>query len=512
MSIIHGAKWGDPTLGTPGGTVTWSIAGGNEFLFDFGIFGSRSKDPDSFLRFDYEQIIEESLAEWAKYGNIQFQQVPDGGGSAGSEADGDIRIFFGDLPGRTLGLGAFPNPSDLFGGDILLDARGSFNQSKGLFRTLVLHEIGHALGLDHVSGQSIMTPVLNLRSLQRIDRDAMRQIYGDPLIAPALEISGGGIFQMKEKNNDLIARGNDKKNIILGTNGQDTIEGGGNNDKLKGSFGSDSLSGGEGNDKLIGSYGNDTLRGEAGDDVLRGDQHADVLDGGDGFDTADYSKASSAVRLDLLAGTGTLGDADGDTFISIEEVLGTKYHDRLWGDGAANRLYGDKGSDELIGGAGDDTLLGGGGDDTLLGGDGHDTISGDGGNDLINGEDGNDTIKGSRGDDTLAGGLGDDEIKGSSGKDVLFGDEGNDTLSGGMGADRFVFADGGGDDVVRDFNRKSAAEVIDLSSLSTLNDWADVQGAATDTDDGLLIDIGGGDSILIEGLRLGQLGADDFLF
>ena len=493
MPNLHGTKWGDPTLGTPGGTVTWSLAWSNESLALFGITQSRSKQPSSFLRFDYEQVIEDAFAEWSKYANISFQQVPDGRGGAGFSSDGDIRIFFGDIPGRTLGLGAFPSNTS-FGGDILLDARNSYNKNKALFRGLVLHEIGHALGLDHVSTNSVMTPVLKYFGLQRDDRDAIRAIYGDPLIAPAYDIKGGGTFRMKGKNNDLIARGNDKKNTILGTSGQDTIEGGGNHDKLNGSSGNDSISGGDGNDKLIGGGGADTLRGEAGNDKLLGGADADVMDGGDGLDTADYSKSKAAVVLDLLAGVGTAGDALGDTYVDIERVLGTKRRDTILGDDN------------------DNTIIGYGASDILEGRGGNDTLDGHKGNDTLRGDGGDDNLKGGVGDDLLEGGTGNDTLNGSRGADTLEGGAGDDLLRGSFNADVFIFADGHGNDRIRDFNTRSKSEVIDLSAVTALNDFDDVTAAAMNTDGGVLIDTGTGDSILLEGLRLGQLGADDFLF
>ena len=72
---------------------------------------------------------------------------------------------------------------------------------------------------------------------------------------------------------------------------------------------------------------------------------------------------AAGVQVNLAAGTGTGGDAQGDTLTQIENLVGSAF---------ADRLYGDAGVNALNGGAGDDTLRGGVGGDALDGGDGSD--------------------------------------------------------------------------------------------------------------------------------------------
>ncbi len=72
------------------------------------------------------------------------------------------------------------------------------------------------------------------------------------------------------------------------------------------------------NDTLIGDAGANDLRGDVGDDVIRGGAGADRIGGAAGVDTADYSTSSAGVTIDLAAGTGTGGDAQGDTLFFIE--------------------------------------------------------------------------------------------------------------------------------------------------------------------------------------------------
>ena len=83
----------------------------------------------------------------------------------------------------------------------------------------------------------------------------------------------------------------------------------------------DTITGNNSVNVLAGLAGNDTLRGMGGNDVLVGGVGADVLDGGTGVDTADYSTSTAPVHL-LLGGVSSGGDAQGDTFISIEKFVG----------------------------------------------------------------------------------------------------------------------------------------------------------------------------------------------
>ncbi|UWR83496.1 M10 family metallopeptidase C-terminal domain-containing protein [Phaeobacter inhibens] len=106
-------------------------------------------------------------------------------------------------------------------------------------------------------------------------------------------------------------------------------------------------------DHLIGSDGENALSGGAGDDVLSGGGGADLLDGGAGSDTADYANATRGVKLNM-----TNGKTEGDTYVSIENLSGSGFNDRMKGDAADNVLTGQGGDDTLRGAAGDDILLG----------------------------------------------------------------------------------------------------------------------------------------------------------
>ncbi|THH35166.1 calcium-binding protein [Aliishimia ponticola] len=347
--------------------------------------------------------------------------------------------------------------------------------------------------------------------------------------------------------------GGDMRDVLWGQEGDDALFGGNGNDSVRG---------GQGNDALYGEAGNDYMTGNRGDDMLEGGSGDDTLDGNLGFDTASYAEAAAGVFADLRWSGRDVGGGQGrDAFISIENLLGTAFDDRLSGDTATNTLDGGDGDDLLKSFGGDDTLLGGDGDDRLIGGDGDELLKGGNGNDvlfalagndtlqgqagsdslyggrdadLMLGGTGNDVLRGNRGDDEMLGGNNNDDLRGGgnndwldggSGDDYLSGDNGADTIIGGAGndvmrggssgsagdgsADTFVFAPGDGLDVIRDF--EDGRDVIDLSAYGFASFAADVAPLAVDTTTGMRIDLGPGDVVYIDILKTADFDAGDVL-
>ena len=62
-----------------------------------------------------------------------------------------------------------------------------------------------------------------------------------------------------------------------------------------------------------------------------------------------YASSASAVTVNLNTGVFSRGDAAGDTLISIENLAGSGFADRLIGDGVANQIVGGNGGDTLVG-------------------------------------------------------------------------------------------------------------------------------------------------------------------
>jgi Ca2+-binding RTX toxin-like protein len=157
--------------------------------------------------------------------------------------------------------------------------------------------------------------------------------------------------------------------------------GGASEDTALGNALGNKLSGGWGRDVLYGFGGNDTLNGGSEIDMLYGGAGADVIDGGADLDFARYDDSAVGVVVRLDVGSGLNGDAQGDTIIRCEGLMGSAQQDFLIGDANTNILFGLNGDDWLFGQGGVDYLYGGAGSDQILGGAGEDWLYGEAGND-----------------------------------------------------------------------------------------------------------------------------------
>lgn len=430
----------------------------------------------------------------------------------------------------------------------------------------------------------------------------------------SLQYAGfGGNGTGNALDNEII--GNDGSNWLIGLEGDDVLDGRGRADIMEGRQGNDTYYVDDPGDEvyefdgfgdadlvrssisytlphdverleLLGSAdidgtGNDlgnAISGNGGANVLAGLGGADLLDGGEGSDTADYSASASGVVVDLSTGHGHHGDAEGDTLVSIESLVGSAFDDVLLMDGGDNEASGGDGDDLLSGAAGSDLLHGGGGRDLLLGSDGDDRLDGGAGGDRLDGGDGSDTLDyssstggvvidlyqgmaqggdaegdsfssienvigsdhddrvildqndnladlgkradvahGSYGDDRLSGGDGNDTLHGDQGRDVLIGGAGDDGLTGGEGADLFVFDALSGRDTIADFDTGPGAEQdrLDVSAFGWTS-YDEMLGAGTvfvETAGGTLILFGSSDArVTLDQVAASSLGQDDFLF
>ncbi len=278
--------------------------------------------------------------------------------------------------------------------------------------------------------------------------------------------------------------------MVATSDGNDTINGGNGNDTLDGGGGSDIVHGNNGDDTITGGKGDDSLFGDAGDDTFLADVSStgDKYDGGVGIDTfkIDGTSVQGVGQLiDLVAGPNSRGD----TFISIENIIGGTSDDTFRGTDDANSLWGNAGNDVLEGRGGNDSLFGGLGNDTLSGSDGDDALDGGAGDDVLDGGTGNDRLVASIGNDKLSGGdgadalfagEGNDSVDGGAGNDVLYGDAGNDTLTGGLGHDRITGGAGAdainGNDGVDTADYRHSAVGVDVSLMRGTGLLGDAEG------------------------------------
>lgn len=126
---------------------------------------------------------------------------------------------------------------------------------------------------------------------------------------------------------------------------------------VRGSAGNDSIGGSAASNILLGYFGDDMLFGLGEDDTLDGGAGSDVLNGGAGTDTADYDFDEAGVAASLVVGRAVDGSGGVDTFVSIENLMGSKFADILAGDENANEITGGLGRDVMVGGGGGDSFI-----------------------------------------------------------------------------------------------------------------------------------------------------------
>ncbi len=152
---------------------------------------------------------------------------------------------------------------------------------------------------------------------------------------------------------------------------------------------------------VAGTRNSDALSGTGGNEVFKGGPGADAMSGNYGVDYASYEGASSGLVASLTNPGSNTGDAFGDIYKRINNLIGSDFDDTLTGTSAVNTIYGGGGNDAIYGLSGSDVLHGGAGNDLLDGGDKSDTLYGGDGNDTLIGGAAHDVLNGGAGADTF---------------------------------------------------------------------------------------------------------------
>lgn len=208
------------------------------------------------------------------------------------------------------------------------------------------------------------------------------------------------------------------------------------------------------------------------------------------------------------------------------------------GNASANRIAGNAGANRLIGGAGGDTLDGGAGRDTLYGGEGDDVFVVQGAEDAVvewSGQ-GFDAVVADSGAagyalpphvealflvgatthgtgnglaNWIAGNSLGYTLRAGGGDDTLLGGGGDDVLRGEAGADLFVFDPGMGQDRIADFQPGTDRLLLRGFGVADFSRFA---ALTVDGGEGALIELGGGQRLLLQGVLEARLSAADVLF
>lgn len=178
-------KWGDTPIGSPGGQVHWSFATRSSYGgYTFEAF---------IVEAVFQELVRDAFQAWENIANIDFVEVADG-------ASSEIRLGWDSIDGSNGTVGeasysgitdSFYNPRDprysITEAEIRFDLAETWSTSQSSadpnnvsFYAVALHEIGHALGLDHTDNvDTIMYPsITDLIDLAPGDIAGAQAIYG----------------------------------------------------------------------------------------------------------------------------------------------------------------------------------------------------------------------------------------------------------------------------------------------------------------------------------------------
>lgn len=366
----------------------------------------------------YQHAVRQQLADIAKLIPVDFVEVTNP--VAARLADLSFAGMTGaSVPAGLAGYAYFPGASNI----ILLDNASTDYNVGGSFYEVLLHELGHKLGLKHTFDIEGAFPVLdeafdnsiytvmsytgaaggvNASTYSVLDVQALQHLYG----ANTTTAMDNDSYSFDYSNNAKFLQ------TIWDAGGTDTINLAGNGvtfslvsgvinsnlmgvgsisvayntviENLTASIGNDVITGNQADNHLRGQAGNDTLSGGGGHDRLDGGVGADTLQGGEGNDT--YVRNSNLDVIVELEGQGTdtvesslsytlINHLEHLTLIGAQIVVGrgNSLDNIIIANNAGNQLFGSSGNDTLVGGTGIDLLDGGVGSDTMRGGMGNDT-------------------------------------------------------------------------------------------------------------------------------------------
>jgi serralysin len=361
--VLGDVKWAS-------GSLTYSFpASGSFYGSNYGSgenvtkFGALSAVQQNAVRSAFEMV--------AAVANLSFTQVAES-----ALVHGDLRLAMSDKPATAWAY--FPSTA-AEGGDVWFNHSSGYYSSpvKGTYAAAtILHEIGHALGLEHAHEHFVMP----------LERDSMeytvmsyRSYVGGSTTSGYTNEAGGYAQSLMLYD---IAALQHMYGANFATNGGNT------------------------------TYAWSATTGEAfingvGQGAPAANRVFQTLWDGGGIDTYDFANYTTALTISLEPGAwsttssaqlaklhwdgsktavGNIANAlqyRGDLRSLIENAVGGSGNNTMYGNQIANTLSGGYGNDKLYGLADNDRLAGGAGHDLIVGGTGNDLLTGGGGADVF---------------------------------------------------------------------------------------------------------------------------------
>ncbi|RJF84755.1 hypothetical protein D3877_09710 [Azospirillum cavernae] len=360
--IIQGGRWS-------GNTLTYSFWNTNGVVWT--TFGKNA--------------VRSALSTISESVNLRFQEVAPGGSAYNNSSDMSFGMMgSGARYSNIAALGMFPDPAAMdrmlaestsnraeyptVEGDVWLNPYSSVfstvnAREGGSGYEILLHEIGHALGLKHPHDDGANgRPTYNALGVSAYDNSrytvmsynsvstskswghadtpsyydiaALQSIYGaNPTAAAGNNVYSIAFSSASPQDTIWDVGGVDRidaQSLSVGVN-IDLRDGAKSSTIVNPTFYDsvvvgpgvvvENATGGSGNDRITGNAVANQLVGGAGNDTLTGDAGDDTLDGGGGTDRAVFGQAASAYRLLSTAQGSVLAGPDGsDLLIGIETL------------------------------------------------------------------------------------------------------------------------------------------------------------------------------------------------